>query len=360
MRALAIDVGAGTQDILLYDDGKNIENCVKMVLPSSSRVFAEKVRVATGSGKDVFVKGSTIGGGAFTYALRRHLDAGFRVVMTESAAYTVRNDLKQVREMGIEVLSESEPVGFDGLTIELREVNLHSISSFLREFNIDLSKVDSVGVAVQDHGVSPVGIGDRRFRIRKMRELLEERPVPERLAFLYDEIPIRFLRMRSVAEEVRKQMPDIDILVMDTASAAIYGCLEDQNARITGHLMVVNVGNDHTLAAIVLNGEITGLLEHHTQMISREKIARLLPEFADGRLSDEDVFEDYGHGMFYLSEPPTLQRIKVILATGPNRDLLKKTGLDVVFAAPAGDVMMTGPIGLIKALKAKLGENKSG
>ena len=359
MRVLAVDVGAGTQDILLYDDGRNIENCVKMVLPSSSRVFAARVRATTDSGEDVFVKGGIIGGGVFAHALRRHLDAGFRVVMTEKAAYTVRNDLEQVRGMGIEVLGESEPAGFGGVTIDLTEVNLRLISSFLREFNEDLSKVDAVAVAVQDHGVSPAGVGDRRFRIRKMRELLEERPVPERLAFLSGEIPMRFLRMRSVAEEVGRQMPDVDILVMDTASAAIYGCLADPNAKVAGHLMVVNVGNDHTLAAIVLNGEITGLLEHHTQMISGDKMKRLLPEFADGKLSDEDVFEDDGHGMFYLSEPPTLQRIKVILATGPNRELLKKTGLDVVFAAPAGDVMMTGPIGLIKALKAKLGEGKS-
>ena len=33
-RILAIDVGAGTQDILIYEEGQPIENCVKLVLPS--------------------------------------------------------------------------------------------------------------------------------------------------------------------------------------------------------------------------------------------------------------------------------------------------------------------------------------
>jgi uncharacterized protein (DUF1786 family) len=285
------------------------------------------------------------------------LDAGFRVVIEEKAAYTVRNCLEQVRGMGIEVLGRSEPTGFTGVVIDLEEVNLRLVSSFLKEFNEDLSRVDAVAVAVQDHGVSPPGMSDRRVRIQKMRELLEEKPTPERLAFLADEIPNEFLRMRSVVEEVGRHMPDTDVLVMDTTSAAICGCLADPNADVAGHLMVVNVGNGHTLAAIVLDGEVIGLFEHHTHMVRGGRLGRLLPAFADGRLSDEDVFEDEGHGVFYLSKPPTLREVKVILATGPNRDLLKKTGLDVVFAAPAGDVMMTGPIGLIKALKAKLGGN---
>src|SRR5712691_990290 len=33
-RVLAIDVGAGTQDILIYESDKTPENCFKLVLPS--------------------------------------------------------------------------------------------------------------------------------------------------------------------------------------------------------------------------------------------------------------------------------------------------------------------------------------
>ena len=96
----AIDIGAGTEDVLLYDDTKKeIENCVKMVLPSPSQVLAAKVREATRLYKDVFVEGDIIGGGAFAFALRNHVEKGLRVVMTENAAYTVRNDLDQVRKL---------------------------------------------------------------------------------------------------------------------------------------------------------------------------------------------------------------------------------------------------------------------
>ncbi len=41
-RILAIDIGGGTQDILLYEEGKPIENCVQMILPSPTQLVAQK------------------------------------------------------------------------------------------------------------------------------------------------------------------------------------------------------------------------------------------------------------------------------------------------------------------------------
>jgi len=38
MKILSIDVGMGTQDILLYDSENNMENCFKMVLPSQTQM----------------------------------------------------------------------------------------------------------------------------------------------------------------------------------------------------------------------------------------------------------------------------------------------------------------------------------
>jgi len=77
----------------------------------------------------------------------------------------------------------------------------------------------------------------------------------------------------------------------------------------------------------------------------------LLRDFADGKLNNETVFEDNGHGMFYLSKPPGFSKIKKVVVTGPNRKVLAETGLCVHFATPAGDVMMSGPIGLVEATK---------
>jgi uncharacterized protein (DUF1786 family) len=67
-------------------------------------------------------------------------------------------------------------------------------------------------------------------------------------------------------------------------------------------------------------------------LLNPQKIERTLVEFADGKLTDEEVFNDNGHGLFYLSEPPAFSRIERLAATGPNRDILAKTNLSVHFA----------------------------
>jgi len=355
MKILALDIGAGTEDVLLYDDSKkSLKNCVKMVLPSPCHIFAAKVREATWLCKDLFINGDIIGGGAFAFALRNHVEKGLRVVMTENAAYTIRNDLDEVRELGIEIVSgENEPKDFNGKTLRIEEVNLARLGGFLTEFNEALSDVDVVAVAVQDHGVFPKGISNRRFRIQNMKELLKANPKPETLAFKEEEIPSYFLRMKSAALASRRQLPRAKVLLMDTSPAAILGCLKDSVVEKANPVLAINVGNGHTMAAIVLDGNILGVMEHHTRLLNPQKIERLLVTFANGKLSDEEVFEDRGHGLFFLAEPPALSKIERVAATGPNRNILAKTNLSVHFATPAGDVMMTGPMGLVEATKRK-------
>jgi uncharacterized protein (DUF1786 family) len=355
MKILALDIGAGTEDVLLYDDKKkSVENCVKMVLPSPSQVFAEKVREATRLYKDVLIEGDIIGGGAFAHALRNHVKKGLRVIMTENAAYTVRNVLTEVRDLGIVVTTEENGLrSFKGETLAVEEVNLALLQDFLSEFDETLSDVDVVAIAVQDHGVFSKGTSNRRFRIQKMKELLKGNPRPENLAFAEKEIPSYFLRMKSAALASRRQLPGAKVLLMDTAPAAILGCLKDPVVEQTNPVLAVNVGNGHTMAAIISEGDIVGVVEHHTRLLYPQKIEQLLISFGDGKLGDEEVFKDNGHGMFFLKELLGFSKIEKIAATGPNRNILAKTNLPVHFAAPAGDVMMTGPIGLVEATKRK-------
>lgn len=353
MKILALDIGAGTEDVLLYDDRKkSVENCVKLVLPSPSQVFAAKVREATRLYKDLFVKGDIIGGGAFAFALRNHVEKGLRVVMTEGAAYTIRNDLDEVRELGIEI-TQSPPSNFNGETLTIEEVNLRRLEAFLRDLGETLSDVDVVAIAVQDHGVFPKGTSNRRFRIQKMEELLQRNPRPESLAFWEAEVPSCFLRMKFAAQASRRQLPKAEVLVMDTSPAAILGCLKDPAVDEADPVLAINVGNGHTMAAITVKEKIVGVMEHHTRLLNPRKIERLLVNFADGKLSDEEVFKDNGHGLFFLTKPPSFTKIEKVAATGPNRNLLAKTNLSVHFATPAGDVMMTGPIGLVEATRRK-------
>jgi len=352
MKILAIDIGAGTEDILLYDDEKqNIENCVKIVLPSPSQVFATKVRTATLQGNDLFIKGDTIGGGAFSYALRKHIEAGYRVSMTENAAYTVRNNLDQVKKMGIEIIQDAEPESFEGETIFLEEININKLHRFLKFFEEPFSDIDFVAIAVQDHGVFPQEMSNRRFRIKKIRELLKKNPKPEALAFREKEIPQYYPRMKSAVQASKRQLPNAQVLVMDTSLDAILGCLMDPVIEKADPILAVNVGNGHAMVAIISSGEINSILEHHTRLLNPQKIERILIDFADGKVSDEEVFEDNGHGMFYLNKPPGFSEIEEVVVTGPNREVFAKTNLQVHFATPAGDVMMTGPIGLIEATK---------
>ncbi|MCK4953180.1 DUF1786 domain-containing protein [Candidatus Bathyarchaeota archaeon] len=355
MKILAVDIGAGTEDILLYDDRKRIENCVKMILPSPSQFLAAKVGEATISRKDIFVEGDIIGGGAFTLALKTHLERKLQVFMTERTAYTLRNDLDEVRQLGIEIVEyESLPRNFKGERLRIEEINLLKLKEFLEYFGESLLDVDLVAIAVQDHGVSPKNMSDRRFRLQMMKEFLERDPSPESLAFLEEAVPPCFLRMKSAVQASKRQLPEARVLVMDTSPAAILGCLHDPIVKRATHVLVVNVGNNHTMATIVSKGEVVGIMEHHTSRLNPPKIKKLLVDFSEGKVSDEEVFKDEGHGVFFLINPPGFSKIDIVAVTGPNRDILNSTKLNVHFASPAGDMMMTGPIGLIEAVKKKV------
>lgn len=353
MRILALDIGSGTEDILLYEEGRNVENCIKLVLPSPSRVYASKINKITREGKDLFIVGDIIGGGSFSEALKIHLNEGLGVIMSGNAAYTVRNDLDDVRRLGIKITKGDELKNFNGISLNIEEVNLKKLQDFLEDFCEDLSTVDVVAVGVQDHGVSPKGISDRSFRINWIKNQLDYDNKPEALAFNEGEIPSFLLRMKSAVKASRRQLPDAKVVVMDTSPAAILGCLIDPFSLKSDPLLIINVGNGHTMIAIVSEGQIMGILEHHTGLLDEKMIEKIVIDFSNGILTNEEVFNRGGHGLFYLENPPSFSNIEKIIATGPRRSILSKTKLETYFAAPAGDVMMTGPIGLIEAAKKK-------
>ena len=166
MKILAIDIGAKTQDILLYDSGKTLENCVKLVLPSPPYVLAERVMELE---EDLFIDGDTIGGGMLSRALKAHVGKGFSVVMTKSAAHTVRDDLDTVRGFGIEI-KDKKPEDFSGVELNFNELNIHMFSDFLENFNENL-EVDVIAIGVQDHGYDRGGSA-RKNRFNLFRKIL--------------------------------------------------------------------------------------------------------------------------------------------------------------------------------------------
>jgi uncharacterized protein (DUF1786 family) len=274
--------------------------------------------------------------------------------MTSQAAYSVRNDLEEVKETGIEVVDE-EPSGFKGETLLIEEVGIGALRRFLSDLDTTLDDTDVVAIAVQDHGVSPRGVSNRRFRLSEMEKVLRKDSRLESLAFRGDEVPRGFLRMRSAVKAVKRHLTGAKVLVMDTAPAAVLGCLEDPLVRGQDPVMAVNVGNCHTLAAVVRRRRVVGLAEHHTRHLTPLKVNRLLRRLADGSLTNEEVFRDNGHGSFQLSEPLGLRGLRTIAVTGPNRSLLNAVLLRAHLVAPAGDVMLTGAVGPIGVSKSKLG-----
>ncbi len=352
MKLLAVDIGAGTEDILLYDDAQpRLENCLKMVLPAPTQVYAAQVEAATRRGVDLFIAGDAIGGSAVSQAIRKHIEAGLRVTMTASAAYTVRNDREEVQAVGITVVATGPPVGFQGTLLTLEEINLTSLQAFLAAYNEPLTDLDVIAIAVQDHGVAPHGISNRRFRLQTMRKHLTPHPCIEALVFWEDEVPSGFLRMRAAVHAAKRQVPTAQVAVMDTAPAAVLGCLEDPVVKRATRVLAVNVGNGHTMAALLEDREVIGVLEHHTHLLSPPKMEHLLVAFAEGRVTDDAVFRDHGHGVFFLKPPWGFKAVDVLAVTGPQRGLLTETHLPVHLAAPGGDMMMTGTVGLVEAVK---------
>ena len=163
---LAIDVGAGTQDILLHDDDKTVENCVKLVLPSRTTIVAGQIARATQQGQPVFLTGNLMGGGPLASAARRHARAGLPIYATPPAAKSIHDNLEEVRALGVEVV-DSPPE--EALVIMTGDVDIVSLEQALGLFNVPLPS--RCAIAVQDHGESGE-MSQRRFRFKHWHDFV--------------------------------------------------------------------------------------------------------------------------------------------------------------------------------------------
>lgn len=347
-RILTVDVGTGTQDILIFEAGTVIENAVQLIMPSPTALIAERVKQATADRADLVLTGVTMGGGPDHWAIEAHLRAGLRVYATPDAARTFDDDLTRVEAMGVRIIE-----GGDGLNgarrLELRDFYWPELIQALEAFGVGTA-FDAVAIAVFDHGAAPPEVSDRRFRFDYLREQVERGTGLEGFGFLAESIPERMTRMQAVAATWNGSAP---LFLMDTGPAAILGSLDDPALGNADAALIVNLGNFHTIAALLDGRRIAGLFEHHTGELSRKKLERYLEELAAGTVSNDEVFADMGHGALIDGTPAQPQVIGVM---GPRRGLLAESGLRPVFAVPHGDMMLTGCFGLLRALRARLPE----
>ena len=332
---LALDVGGGTQDLFIWKPGQAVENAVKMVLPAPTHILARRLGRLTREGRPIFLHGRVMGGGAVTQAVRRHLARGLPVYATPQAALTLSDRLEQVTAWGV-TLTETPPG--EATTLTLGDVDLEGLRSLLAAFEVPFPS--HFAVAVQDHGFAPQE-SNRRFRFRYWEDFLGRGGELRDLAFRQP--PASFTRMLAVAETLP------GVLLMDTCAAGVRGALQDPQARehLAAGLLVVNLGNAHTFAGLVRGQRLWGIYEHHTGLLDQEKLFDHLARFQAGELTNDEIFADQGHGCAYAPGYPPAGPFSFTVITGPRRRLAR--GWPGVFAAPLGDMMLTGCFGLVAA-----------
>ena len=352
MQVLTVDVGTGTQDIFLYDSRLDLENGLKLVVPSPTMIIRRRLQEATLRGEPVLLSGVIMGGGPNHWAAEDHVRAGLPLYATPEAARSFNDDLEAVREMGIQVVGEDEAsrIRTPVQRIELRDFDFPAIAAALQVFGVDLRKVDAVAVAVFDHGDSPPGYSDRQFRFDYLDQRIREENRLSAFAYRREEVPAIMTRLQAV---VRSAVDvDLPLVVMDTAPAAVLGATYDPRVNARDRVLIANVGNFHTLAFRMGAGGIEGVFEHHTGLIDLPKLEVLLQALAAGSLQHADVFEDHGHGaLIYESRPLILDGEDFgVAVTGPRRSLMRNSSLRPYFAVPFGDMMIAGCFGLLAAV----------
>ena len=296
MSLLAVDVGAGTQDILLYQEDVPMEGSTKMVLPSQTILVGNRISRARLEGKDVFLRGPTMGGGASTMAVRWHLAAGLRVYATPSAAASINDNLERVAAMGV-TIQEDAPASAE--IIETGDIDIPALRRAFLAFDIALPK--DIAVAVQDHGYSPEK-SNRLVRFEHLTEAIRSGGSLE--AFAYRQPPQAMTRMQAVRDTLVRE--GFEPLLMDTGPAAIFGAALD--SRFLDPALIINFGNGHTVAALLDEGRITAIFEHHTSGLGPEKLRDFAEKLCNGTLKNSEVFEDGGHGAYIDRVPDTSGR----------------------------------------------------
>ncbi|MCL6450508.1 MAG: DUF1786 domain-containing protein [Acetobacteraceae bacterium] len=339
---LAVDVGAGTQDVLLYQPGLPLEGSVQLVLPAPTQVAARRIRRAARGRRAVFLCGETMGGGAVTAAVKDHLAQGLEVYATPRAALTLHNDPARVEAMGVRIVEQAPP---GTAVVPSGDLDLEALSAALARFEVELPQ--RLAVAVQDHGYSP-GQSNRRFRFERWAGFI--RGGGRLLDLIQADPPECLLRMRAV----QRQAPGA--LLMDTGAAALWGALCDPVAREAAAeegLVALNLGNAHLLAALVRDGRVWGVLEHHTRLVDPALIPGWVERLRSGEVDGEEVLASGGHGAFVHPDVGRLGSgaFPLVAVTGPLRSRAEGAGYHL--ASPYGNQMLAGCFGLVAAAVAR-------
>jgi len=349
-RFLLLDVGAGTLDVLFYDDLSGIH--YKAAVRSPVLYLAERAQSISGN---LLITGVEMGGGTFLDVLSRHAQKA-RVVISASAARTLSHNPDRIRNAGISIIEDSQAAAFAGLegftSLRLSDFPREHLESIAADFGVPF-EFDTIAVCAQDHGMPPPGKSHLDFRQEIIKEILDRRPSPESLLFEKASVPLFLNRLKSIAETA-STLPCTEVYVMDSGMAAIIGASMDFQLRRRRRFIVLDVATSHTVCAAIQDGEIAGFVEYHTRDLDLKKLESLVVDLAEGRLLHRQVLAEGGHGA-YIRKAFGFKAVELIVATGPKRRLAENSKLPIAFGAPLGDNMMTGTAGLLEAIRRRKG-----
>jgi uncharacterized protein (DUF1786 family) len=176
MKILCIDVGTGTQDILLLDTRLGIENAFKLVVPSPTMIVRQKIQAAARRREPILLTGVTMGGGPSHWAVEDHLTAGLPVYATEAAGKSFNDVPEELSEMGITLVSPDEALRLSRtvVALELKDLDLAALRSAFGAVGVTLDPLDLIAAAVFDHGAAPPGYSDRKFRFEYIERVISE------------------------------------------------------------------------------------------------------------------------------------------------------------------------------------------
>ncbi len=331
---LCLDIGSGTQDVLYYMPGQELENCPKFVLPSPAMGVASRVKTLHAQGNNIYFYGQNMGGG-FYRILKQCMSEGLSAAIHPLAAFSLSDSMDWVRNAGLDITEEC-PQGY--FPVHLSDYDPGFWQGYLAQAGLDYPGL--ILVCAQDHGFHPHSsnrIG--RFEIWK-EFLLENDGHIEKLIF--SEPPEKMSRLVSLRGSIGAGF------VADTGAAALLGALFVPEVEKLSHekgICVVNVGNSHTIAFLVYQGRVHGIFEHHTGLLDGQKLWDQLDIFKKGELNSQHVFDDNGHGCLVLDSAQGHDFVPTFVL-GPRRKMLQDFNAE--FLCPGGDMMLAGCFGLLK------------
>ena len=326
---LCLDIGHGTQDVLLARPGVAVENWPSFVLPSPAMAVSRRLRELALLKKDVWLYGSTMGDG-FLSAAGALSESGCRVFAERSAGEVLLGC--RAGASGIALCDERPS---SAVPVQMTDFSAQGWETILRSAGLPLPHLVLACVEDCAHAKDAAG---RTARMEHFTKLLAESPDP--VSWIMEKAPAESTRLFALQKAAGGP-------VCDTAAAAVLGAMLYQNVRTRScrqGVTFVNVGNRHIVAALLYRGRVHGIYEHHTEMRTREELLADLAEFRRCFLPTEAVQASGGHGTAYGPICEEAGGYNPTFVGGPMRSLLAGYGQET---APFGSMRLAGPLGML-------------